>query len=430
MNFKFENLIYDPTKTFQQNLYSTGFKNLSSLPQFRTSQVVESIFVFNHETQSDEQLKIYDAANTIPSHYIISTAVGYSPYEWTSRNNAHTSPFNFLNNQYLRDLQSGNAILLVDQSVEGYHAEWLWEWFHNECLTHNISPSAIIYCTGNQLAADQYINWYRKSDLTCDRLKVIPSTSLSMYIYQTYMRTKMSISFDDILKYKTTNNISLYNCTNLRLREHRILNFLHLVNAGLISAGKISMGDKTQWPAISNYQLTQYKLPTDILDKVGDITPMWIDGIDPNTSGQYHQYITRILDKLYADTWVSLVVESSFFDYEHSVFISEKTFKPIACMQPFIIVGSKHSLKYLRKLGYKTFNGFIDESYDDLDDADRFVAITNALKQIQQIPDKISWLIEMREILEHNHRVFLKIGSEQSIEHCEISKYYSNYFKK
>lgn len=41
---------------------------------------------------------------------------------------------------------------------------------------------------------------------------------------------------------------------------------------------------------------------------------MWIDGKDPNKVGQYHEYITRILDKLYLDTWVSLVVESTFLN--------------------------------------------------------------------------------------------------------------------
>jgi hypothetical protein len=124
-----------------------------------------------------------------------------------------------------------------------------------------------------------------------------------------------------------------------------------------------------------------------------------------------------------------LITESSYFEYEHSVFISEKTFKPIACMQPFIIVGSKHTLKYLRKLGYKTFDGFIDESYDDCDDDIRFAAIIKSLEKIKQIDDKISWLESMREILEHNHKLFLSIGDSKSFEHQEITKYYENYFQ-
>ena len=434
MNFKFENLIYNHSKSFRQNLYSTGLKNFPDEPRFRCSQVVESICVFDQT--NNKSLNIYDAGDNI-TPYIISTAVAYCPENWTSRNTNGmpsniVSLFDLLNPRYVKDLQAGNALLLIDQSVEGYHRLWLWEWFHTECISHNISPAAIIYTTGDQSAADQYNIWYLDNELTCPKLKVIPSISLSIYIYQTYIQSQMNIQFDKIIDYKLNNleSIKLFDCTNLRFRPQRIFNFLHLVNADLISDGKISMGDKNQWPTIPNLQLTQFKLPTDILNKVGDITPMWIDGIDPNTSGQYHQYITRILDKLYADTWVSLVVESSFFDYEQSVFISEKTFKPIACMQPFIIVGSKHTLRYLRKLGYKTFEGYIDESYDDCEDSDRFLAIINSLKKIQQVDDKISWLKDMQHILEHNHKLFLEIGSKQSIEHFEISNYYSNYFKK
>ena len=48
---------------------------------------------------------------------------------------------------------------------------------------------------------------------------------------------------------------------------------------------------------------------------------------------------------------------------------------------------------------------------------------------LKQIEDKISWLRSMREILEHNHRVFLSIGDTASVEHQEITKYYTNYFQ-
>ena len=147
------------------------------------------------------------------------------------------------------------------------------------------------------------------------------------------------------------------------------------------------------------------------------------------SDSEYHVYVTRILNDVYQDTWVSLITESSYFDYEYSVFISEKTFKPIACMQPFIIVGGKHTLKYLRQLGYQTFDGFIDESYDDCDDEDRFSAIIKSLEKIKQIKDKISWLVSMREILEHNHKLFLSIGNTESFEYQEITKYYKNYFQ-
>jgi hypothetical protein len=333
-----------------------------------------------------------------------------------------------LNSKYLEDLKNGRAILLIDQSVEGYQTEWLWEWFHKKCLDYNINPQAIIYITGDQSSLDNYNQWSVDNGIV-NKLNILPSTTLSFYINQTYVNRGLDITFDKVLNYKKEHfsKIYLYDCTNFRPRPHRILNYLHLENAGLIPYGNISIGTHPEWATKKpKEQLAEYHLPTD-LNTI--ITPRNINQVTPTDSSKYHEFVERILDKVYLNSWVSIVTESSYFDYEHSVFISEKTFKPIACMQPFIIVGSKHTLKYLRQLGYQTFDGFIDESYDDCDDNTRFAAITNSLEKIKQIDDKISWLESMREILEYNHKLFLSIGNTASFEYQEITKYYKNYFR-
>ncbi len=65
--------------------------------------------------------------------------------------------------------------------------------------------------------------------------------------------------------------------------------------------------------------------------------------------------------------WCTVVSEAQYNDSQKSIFLSEKTFKPIACSHPFQILGAKGSLKELRKLGYLTFENLFDESYDELD---------------------------------------------------------------
>ncbi len=427
INFKFEKFNYNYSKTFQQNLYASNLANFIDQINYRPSQVVESLFCLDQGVQNTfNNLRAIDINEPV-DHYIISTAVSYCPDDWTDKNNKF-SPFELLNSKYLEDLQNGRALFLIDQSVEGYQTEWVWKWFHDKCKNYNIDPRAIIYLTGNQKCTEQYICWYTVYASDQPKLKVLASTSLSLYIYQTYQREHMNIAFDDIFDYKKKNlkNINLYDCTNLRARPQRVLNFLHLTNANLILDGAVSIGDKKDWPRFSVRDLIKYNLPENIIDQA--TAPLVIDH-RKKTDSEYHVYITRILNDVYKDTWVSLITESSYFDYEHSVFISEKTFKPIACMQPFIIVGSKHTLKYLRQLGYRTFDGFIDESYDDCDDDIRFTAIIKSLEKIKQIEDKISWLKSMREILEHNHKLFLSIGNTKSFEYQEITKYYENYFQ-
>ena len=427
INFKFEKFDYNYSITFQRNLYSGNFANFINQTNYRPSQVVEHLFCIDQSNRPSFNNLQAIGIDEPSDHYIISTAVSFRPNDWTDKTNKF-SPFELLNSKYLEDLQSGRALLLIDQSVEGYQTQWLWEWFHKKCESYNINPSAIIYLTGNQQCTKQYESWHTEYAIDQPKLKVLASTSLSLYIYQTYQQNHLTILFDDILDYKKKNlkNISLYDCTNLRPRHQRVLNFLHLTNANLISDGKISIGDKKDWPKFSIQYLKKHNLPANIVKEA--TAPLTINHSRMSDS-EYHVYITRILNDVYQDTWVSLITESSYFDYEHSVFISEKTFKPIACMQPFIIVGSKHTLKYLKQLGYRTFDGFIDESYDDCDDNDRFAAIIKSLEKIKQIEDKISWLASMREILEHNHKLFLSIGNTESFEYQEITKYYENYFQ-
>jgi hypothetical protein len=48
-------------------------------------------------------------------------------------------------------------------------------------------------------------------------------------------------------------------------------------------------------------------------------------------------------------------------------FITEKTWKPIAYMHPYMVVGPTGTLKHLRSWGFETFDNLFDESYDDVE---------------------------------------------------------------
>ena len=97
-----------------------------------------------------------------PKNYIIATGVNHHPHDWaggTFGDTSRASVFSFLNNKQLKDLQKGRAMLMLDQSLEGHQTHWLWEWFHKECEDYKVSPNAVIYVTGNQLALEQYNPW-------------------------------------------------------------------------------------------------------------------------------------------------------------------------------------------------------------------------------------------------------------------------------
>ena len=64
-------------------------------------------------------------------------------------------------------------------------------------------------------------------------------------------------------------------------------------------------------------------------------------------------------------SWLTVVSETHF-EYCKTLFLSEKTFKS-TCQTPFLILGNRNSLNELRKLGYVTFDGLIDEKYDTVE---------------------------------------------------------------
>jgi hypothetical protein len=63
----------------------------------------------------------------------------------------------------------------------------------------------------------------------------------------------------------------------------------------------------------------------------------------------------------YKDTYASIVCETAV---EGSLFLTEKTFKPIAYQHPFMLIAQPNALKLLKENGFVTFDNIFDESYD------------------------------------------------------------------
>jgi len=83
----------------------------------------------------------------------------------------------------------------------------------------------------------------------------------------------------------------------------------------------------------------------------------------------------------YNSTEIEVVLETLFDD--DRLHLTEKSLRPIACAQPFIIAGTMGSLEYLRSYGFKTFDSVWDESYDLIGDPEkRLKTIVDLMKQI------------------------------------------------
>jgi hypothetical protein len=97
------------------------------------------------------------------------------------------------------------------------------------------------------------------------------------------------------------------------------------------------------------------------------------------------------------------------FDADQSggAFLTEKTFKPIKHGQMFFVAGPAGSLQTLRNLGYRTFDGILDTSYDyDHNNTHRWIKLRNAIVRAQS--DLPALFARARSDIEHNQRLFLE----------------------
>jgi hypothetical protein len=109
----------------------------------------------------------------------------------------------------------------------------------------------------------------------------------------------------------------------------------------------------------------------------------------------------------YEQTNIEVVLETLFDD--DRLHLTEKTLRPIACGQPFILSATAGSLEYLRRYGFKTFNSIWSEEYDLIQDP---VARLNSI--VRLMSEIANWdtttcqlkLTQAQEIAEYNKQYF------------------------
>ena len=98
-----------------------------------------------------------------------------------------------------------------------------------------------------------------------------------------------------------------------------------------------------------------------------------------NTAQSHYSADFNIED--YEATDIEVVLETLFDD--NRLHLTEKSLRPIACAQPFILAGTHGSLEYLRSYGFKTFGHIWDERYDLIEDPEeRLIRIADLMRQI------------------------------------------------
>ena len=109
----------------------------------------------------------------------------------------------------------------------------------------------------------------------------------------------------------------------------------------------------------------------------------------------------------YKNIFLDVITETYIMG--NSFFPTEKTLRPIIAKTPFIVVGPKNYLSNLKKLGFKTFSPWWDESYDYCEGVHRIEEIKNVLKSIfTKSSDELQEILsDMKETLEYNYNHYM-----------------------
>ena len=222
---------------------------------------------------------------------------------------------------------------------------------------------------------------------------------------------------DSCLTHRNINNITkdflIYNRAWSGTREYR------LTFAELVETANINNNCLTSFSAVdNNIDYTNHHFTNKSLT----ITSTTLHKtFKPNTHSSSASADYNSSD--YSNTGIEVVLET-LFD-EERWHLSEKTLRPIACGQPFILAATPGSLQYLQEYGFETFDGLIDESYDKIIDSKaRLQAIVIEMQRIAAIPivDKQLLWQRLYAIAARNKQKFFSQEWQTSIE----AEFYSN----
>jgi hypothetical protein len=328
-----------------------------------------------------------------------------------------------LNPNLVKCLKDGTAKLCFIQHTEGFfgmnNSEIIW--VHNLCKKYGLHKNNVFFITSNFKSVDTY-NELLSMGIISDLYEIIPYSFFQYNVWfdnvgviannnkVEFIKNKRFYTF---LENNRTNKKPYHFLSFNRLpKPHRVCIFSQImVDSKLKDISILSMGGSSYenqfYNDINQFISDDYKFSKEkLLDflKNYDNTKHYVydyDDLENNKAESLNIHA-------HSNSFVNIITESLF--QNNSIFFSEKTYKPIYIMQPFILFGNPGSLKKLKELGFKTFDRWWDESYDDEPDfTKRFEKIIELLYTISEwsIDELYSKTQEMEEVLVHNFNTMM-----------------------
>ncbi len=202
-------------------------------------------------------------------------------------------------------------------------------------------------------------------------------------------------------------------------RSHRVIMMSLLVRYGLhhnhISFPRHCPVENKDWGEIA------YSLKSIYPDIAEPFHAQKVENLFPKKFKNEHNHpMTSYTLDLFEEATESLcyLVSETIADGERC-HLTEKTFKPICLGMPFLILSSQHSLKYLKTYGFRTFDKFWDESYDEEPNlilrAEKIAKVLHSLDRLTNKQKNELWQ-ELVPTVIHNFNHFYNGAFEKTLK--------------
>lgn len=256
------------------------------------------------------------------------------------------------------------------------------------------------FITGAVDVTEGYIKYCEDHSISV-RLKIIETWYFETVCREHHVKlTDIPTFYDPCTKEKT------FLCYNRKARKHRLDLLEKLLEKNLIGNSYFSFMDRNiskvqDYPLINQHK---HLFPINFESGGARYNPITIIPQD-------HLYFKNSLFSVVTETIFTEKKSNNERVLKDAIFFSEKIFKPIIMLHPFILLARPYSLKKLRDRGYMTFDGIIDESYDSIEDDDE--RLHRVVKEIEKLAilteyEKITFMQKVKSIVEHNQVWFFK----------------------
>jgi hypothetical protein len=139
----------------------------------------------------------------------------------------------------------------------------------------------------------------------------------------------------------------------------------------------------------------------------------------PHNNGIEWQYnnqqatVDKNLMTWYNNIFLDVVCEKMITG--QTFFPTEKTARPLATKTPFLIMAAPNYIKNLRRLGFRSFGQFWDESYDYQQGVQRVESMQRIIDDLAKLDKQQLQNLyqEMTPTLEHNHQVYMSMTPDK-----------------